>query len=92
MGSFKLLAHPWWVNLLLLVPLMAYFLFRREKPQLTSRELLPSAMFAVSFGYVEGAVAIYLGVAVCLFVRTCRLARRHRATIRRPSRATEPAP
>jgi hypothetical protein len=27
MGSFKLLAHPWWVNLLLLVPLAAYFLF-----------------------------------------------------------------
>ena len=66
MGNFKLLAHPWWVNLLLLVPLVAYFLFRREKPQLTSRELLTSAMFALSFGFVEGAVAIYLGVAVGL--------------------------
>jgi hypothetical protein len=58
MGSFKLLAHPWWVNLLLLVPLAAYFLFRREKPELTSRELLTSAMFALSFGFVEGAMAI----------------------------------
>jgi hypothetical protein len=66
MGNFKLLAHPWWVNLLLLVPLVAYFLFRREKPQLTSGELLTSAMFALSFGFVEGAVAIYLGVAVGL--------------------------
>ncbi len=66
MGNFKLLAHPWWVNLLLLEPLVAYFLFRREKPQLTSRELLTSAMFALSFGVVEGAVAIYLGVAVGL--------------------------
>ena len=66
MGNFKLLAHPWWVNLLLLVPLVAYFLFRREKPQLTRRELLTSAMFALSFGFVEGAVAIYLGVAVGL--------------------------
>ena len=66
MGNFKLLAHPWWVNLLLLVPLVAYFLFRREKPQLTSRELLTCAMFALSFGFVEGAVAIYLGVAVGL--------------------------
>jgi len=64
MGNFRLLAHPWWVNLLLLVPLVAYFLFCREKPQLTSRELLTSAMFALSFGFVEGAVAIYLGVAV----------------------------
>ena len=66
MGNFRLLAHPWWVNLLLLVPLVAYFLFRREKPQLTSRQLLISAMFALSFGFVEGAVAIYLGVAVGL--------------------------
>jgi hypothetical protein len=66
MGNFKLFAHPWWVNLLLLVPLVAYFLFRREKPQLTSRELLTCAMFALSFGFVEGAVAIYLGVAVGL--------------------------
>jgi hypothetical protein len=63
MGNFKLFAHPWWVNLLLLVPLVAYFLFRREKPQLTSRDLLTCAMFALSFGFVEGAVAIYLGVA-----------------------------
>jgi len=52
------------INLLLLVPLVAYLLFRREKPQLTSRELLTSAMFALSFGSVEGAMAIYLGVAV----------------------------
>jgi len=66
MGNFRLLAHPWWVNLLLLVPVVAYFLFRREKPQLTSRELLTSVMFALSFGFVEGAVAIYLGVAVGL--------------------------
>ena len=66
MGNFRLLAHPWWVNLLLFVPLVAYFLFRREKPQLTSRDLLTSAMFALSFGFVEGAVAIYLGLAVGL--------------------------
>ncbi len=66
MANFKLLAHPWWVNLLLLVPLVAYFLFRREKPLLTSRELLISAMFALSFGFVESAVAIYLGLAVGL--------------------------
>ncbi len=66
MGNFRLLAHPWWVNLLLLVPLVAYFLFRREKPQLTRHQLLTSAIFALSFGFVEGAVAIYLGAAVGL--------------------------
>ena len=66
MGNFRLLAHPWWVNLLLLVPFVAYFLFRREKPQLTGHQLLTSAIFALSFGFVEGAVAIYLGAAVGL--------------------------
>jgi len=66
MGNFRLLAHPWWVNLLLLVPLVAYFLFRHEKPQLTRHQLLTSAIFALSFGFVEGAVAIYLGAAVGL--------------------------
>ena len=66
MGNFRLLAHPWWVNLLLLVPLVAYFLFRREKPELTRHQLLTSAIFALSFGFVEGAVAIYLGAAVGL--------------------------
>jgi len=66
MGNSRLLAHPWWVNLLLLVPLVAYFLFRREKPQLTRHQLLTSAIFALSFGFVEGAVAIYLGAAVGL--------------------------
>ena len=55
MGNFRLLPHPWWVNLLLLVPLVAYFLFCHEKPQLTRRELLTCAMFALSFGFVEGA-------------------------------------
>src|SRR5260370_27629180 len=66
MGNFRLLAHPWWVNLLLLVPLVAYFLFRRKKPQLTRHQLLTSAIFALSFGFVEGAVAFYLGAAVGL--------------------------
>jgi len=48
------------------VPLVAYFLFRREKPQLTRHQLLTSAIFALSFGFVEGAVAIYLGAAAGL--------------------------
>ena len=66
MGNFKLFAHPWWVNLLLLVPLLAYLVFRRKHPRLTSHSLLACAVFALSFGFVEGAVAIYLGVAVGL--------------------------
>jgi hypothetical protein len=33
-----------------------------QEPQLTSRELLTSAVFALSFGFVEAPVAIYLGI------------------------------
>jgi hypothetical protein len=66
MENFKLLAHPWWVNLLVFVPLCAYCWFRRRKPELTGRTLLTSAMFALSFGFVEGAAAIYLGAAAGL--------------------------
>ena len=66
MANFRPFAHPWWVNLLLLVPLLAYLLFRRKQPRLTSHSLLACAVFALSFGFVEGAIAIYLGVALGL--------------------------
>jgi hypothetical protein len=64
MGNVRLLANPLWVNFLLLVPLVAYFLLRREKPKLTRHQLLTSAIFALSFSFVEGAVVVYLGSAV----------------------------
>ena len=63
MADFRLLAHPWWVNLLVFVPLVAYVLFRHRRTQLTTRVLFACAIFALSFGFVEAAVAIYLGVA-----------------------------
>ena len=61
MQNFRLLAHPWWVNLLVFVPLCAYCWFRRWKHEITSRTLLTSAVFALSFGFVEGAAAIISG-------------------------------
>jgi hypothetical protein len=64
MGSFEFLACPLWVNLLLLVPFVAYSLFRRGRPRLTGRGLFPAAIFALSFAFVEATVAIYLGAAV----------------------------
>ena len=66
MANFRPFAHPWWVNLLLLVPLLTYLLFRRKQPRLTSHSLIACAVFALSFGFVEGAIAIYLGVALGL--------------------------
>ena len=48
------------------MPLFAYLVFRRRHPRLTSHSLLSSAVFALSFGFVESAIAIYLGVALGL--------------------------
>ena len=54
------MAHPWWVNLLIAVPFIAYFFWRREPVLITRRQLLASALFAASFGMVEGMVVVYL--------------------------------
>jgi hypothetical protein len=66
MGKFRLLAHPWWVNLLLLIPLALYFAWRNRGIQTPGRQLLFATIFAVAFGFVEAAVAIYLSAAAGL--------------------------
>lgn len=66
MGT-KLIAEPWWVNLLILIPLLAYFLWRHNGGvALTSRQLLGNGVFAAAFGFVEGVVVVYLRAAVGL--------------------------
>ncbi len=59
-----MLAQPWWVNLLLLVPAFSYFFWRREGLLLSRRKLLTLALFGASFGFVEAAVVVYLRAAV----------------------------
>jgi hypothetical protein len=56
-------AQPWWVNLLLLVPALSYFFWRRRGLQLTWRKLLTLAVFGAAFGFVEAAVVVYLRTA-----------------------------
>ncbi len=63
---FHLLAQPWWVNLLILVPVLAAIQFFRRGPQLSGRRLLAAALFAIGFGFVEGAVVVYLRGAASL--------------------------
>lgn len=62
MQRFQLLASPWWVNLLILVPFVALLLWRRGL-RLAGAQLLYSAVFAIAFGVVEGAVVVYLRAA-----------------------------
>lgn len=64
MVTFQLFAHPWWVNLLILVPLVMFLLWRRDGLDLTPRKKLAIAGFALAFGFVEAAVVVYLRAAL----------------------------
>ena len=61
-----LVAQPWWVNLLVLVPPLAWFSWRRGGVPVTVRQLLISGVFAASFGFLEAVVVVYLRAAVGL--------------------------
>ena len=70
MEKFQPFAHPWWVNLLMIVPAAAYFLWRRQGLELTLRKKLTITAFALAFGFVEAAVVVYLRAAVGLLPGT----------------------
>jgi len=55
-----LFATPWWVNLLLLVPVISFLSWRNKRLALTWATLAFAAAFAVAFGFVEAAVVDYL--------------------------------
>ena len=62
--AFNLIAQPWWVNALVLVPPVAYFSWKRGGGvSLASRQLLTSGVFAAAFGFVEATVVVYLRAA-----------------------------
>lgn len=54
------MAHPWWVNLLVAVPFFSYVFWQRASISFTRTHLLVAALFAASFGVVEGTVVVYL--------------------------------
>jgi hypothetical protein len=64
--TIELVAQPWWVNLLVLVPLLAWFSWRRGGVPVTVRQLVISGVFAASFGFLEAVVVVYLRAAVGL--------------------------
>jgi hypothetical protein len=66
MEKLQVWAQPWWVNLLVLIPLATYFAFRRKGLLLKWRQLITIAIFATAFGFVEAAVVVYLRAAVGL--------------------------
>jgi hypothetical protein len=58
--GIQLLADPWWVNLAVLVPIVAYVWWRRTGLALGSGRLVVLAVWSVAFGFVEAAVVVYL--------------------------------
>ena len=66
--SVPLVAEPWWVNLLVLVPPLAYFSWKRNGRgiELPSKPLVASGVFAAAFGFVEATVVAYLRAATGL--------------------------
>jgi hypothetical protein len=63
---FRLIAQPWWVNLLIIVPLIAWFAWRRNGVPLTWQQLIGSGVFAAAFGVLEAIVVVYLRAAAGL--------------------------
>lgn len=61
-----LLAEPWWVNLLILVPFGVYLAGRKSGLALAAPTLIAAASFAAAFGVVEAAVVVYLRAATGL--------------------------
>src|SRR5215472_13418760 len=66
MDRFQAFAHPWWVNLLIIVPGAVYFFWRRKGLQFAWRHVLMITVFAVAFGFVEASVVVYLRAAAGL--------------------------
>lgn len=66
MEKLQIWAHPWWVNLLALIPFITYAVFRRSRWRLNWRQLFALAIFAAAFGFLEGAVVVYLRAATGL--------------------------
>ncbi len=64
MNQFILLAEPLWVNLLILIPVVVFFLFRSNKLLITRKQLLFAAIFGIAFGFVESSVVVYLRAAL----------------------------
>ena len=66
MQHFQALAQPWWVNLLALIPFIAWAVWGGKRLVVSGRQLILLAVFASAFGFVESAVVIYLRAATGL--------------------------
>src|SRR5438552_17172004 len=66
--AIALVAQPWWVNFIILIPPLAWFSWRRGGVAVTVRQLAISGVFAAEFCFVETMVVVYLSAATGLLL------------------------
>jgi|SRR3989344_4742231 len=66
MDNFVLLARPIWVNLLIFVPILLFFYWRKSKLAISRKTLLYVFVFGIAFGVIEATVVVYLRAATGL--------------------------
>lgn len=64
MNHFILFSKPWWVNLLILIPFILFYFWRKKGLHISKNVLIATALFGISFGFVESSVVFYLRTAV----------------------------
>lgn len=65
-NTFRALATPLWVNLLVLAPIVSFYFWRRTGLALSRQTLGLATAFGLAFGFVEAAVVVYLRSAIGL--------------------------
>ena len=67
MEDFVLLAIPWWVNFLILVPFVSWYIWKKHGVlTISTRVLILTGLFGIAFGFAEAAVVVYLRAALGL--------------------------
>ena len=66
MYKFTLFAQPWWVNILIVVPFVAYYFWHKERLVISKWTLAITGVFGIAFGFVEASVVVYLRAAIGL--------------------------
>lgn len=64
MENFVLLATPIWVNILIFVPILLFWYYRKNKLTISNNILFKIAIFGIAFGFIEATVVVYLRAAI----------------------------
>lgn len=60
MENFELFAKPFWVNLIIFIPIFLFLFWRKNKLKISKKTLFYTLIFGIAFGVIEATVVIYL--------------------------------